>query len=152
MRLLASLVLLVSATCNSMSAPQKPPPTLSPGDQVNTAADRDHKNGTMVEVFGTYAVLSDGKDPGGGPTGHAAVELSDGTLIHLAPPWHPDAVRPDDERTRLAGQPVVAKGLLFAECPPPPNGRAYARVACLYEGLVVLDRATYDFLHGGTIQ
>jgi hypothetical protein len=78
---------------------------------------------------------------------HAAVRLTDGALIHLAPPWHPEAIRPDEER-KLAGQPVVAKGLLFAECPPPPDGRAYARVACLHLGLKVLERSTYDFLHG----
>lgn len=122
--------------------PPKPAPA---SDAVTTAADRDRKSGTMVEVFGTY-VLAEDKDQGTA-TGHAAVRLADGTLSHLAPPWHDEAIRPEAER-KLVGQAVVAKGLLFAECPPPPDGRAYARVACLHLGLKVLERSTYDFLHG----
>jgi hypothetical protein len=128
-----------------MTTPPSPKTGLSPDDQVTTAADRDHKNGTMVEVFGTY-VLAESKDQGT-LTGHAAVQLADGTLIHLAPPWHQEAIRPEEER-KFVGKPVVAKGLLFAECPPPPDGRAYPRVACLHIGLKVLERSMYDFLHG----
>jgi hypothetical protein len=143
---LGALLFLLTAGCHPMTTPVPPKTALSPDDQVTTAADRDHKNGTIVEVFGTY-VLTEGKDQGT-VTGHAAVRIADGTLIHLAPPWHPEAIRPDEER-KLAGQPVVAKGLLFAECPPPPDGRSYARVACLYLGLKVIERSTYDFLHGG---
>lgn len=150
MRLVLAAVLL--ANCTSMNDPKPPTPTpaLSPGDQVNHAADRDAKNGTMVEVFGTYTEVAGGKDEGAPPSGHAAVALADGSLVHLGPPWHPIAIRSDEER-KLAGQPVVAKGLLFAECPPPPDGRAYRKVPCLYEGLTVVDRKTYDFLHGGDL-
>jgi hypothetical protein len=60
-----------------------------------------------------------------------------------------EAIRPDEER-KFVGKPVVAKGLLFAECPPPPDGRAYPRGACLHIGLKVLERSMYDFLHGPT--
>jgi len=122
-----------------------PAPALSPADQVHTAADRDAKDGTLVEVFGTY-LLVDAHEPGTA-SGHAAVVLDDGTAIRLGPSWHPDAVRPDQER-ELAGRAVVAKGLLFAECPPPPDGRAYVKSACLHGGIEVLDRSTHDFLNG----
>jgi hypothetical protein len=126
-------------------------PTETPSNiQVHNAADRDAKNGTIVEIFGTYTEIPAGKDADAPLDGHAAVKLADGSLIFLGPPWHPEAIRPADERA-LAGQPVVAKGILFTECPPPPDGRAYAKVACLYEGLVVYDRRTYDFMHGGEL-
>ena len=150
MRLLAAL--LLTAGCTTMSDPQEPTPSpaLSPGDQVTTAADRDAKSGKMVEVFGTYTEVAGGKDDGAPLDGHAAIALADGTLIHLAPPWHPEAIRSTEER-RLAGQPVVGKGILFAECPPPGDGRAYAKVACLYLGATVVDRPTYDFLHGSDL-
>lgn len=151
-RILLATVLAATASCKPMPTPPPsapaPAPALSPGDAVHSAADRDHKTGTLVEVFGTYQLVSDGKDPGAAATDHAAVALGDGTLIHLQPPWHRDAARPADERSQLTGKPVVAKGLLFAECPPPPDGRAYAKVSCLYSEVVLLERATYDLLHG----
>lgn len=148
--MILAVFLVATASCKPMppTSTPMPTPTLSAGNAVNTAADRDHKNGTLVEVFGTYQVVADGKDPGAAATDHVAIVLSDGTLIHLQPPWHPDAARPADERARLGGKAVVAKGLLFAECPPPSDGRAYAKVSCLYSEVVLLERTTYDLLHG----
>lgn len=102
----------------------------------------------MVEVFGRYERVADGKAPDAAPVGHAAVRLADGTLIHLQPPWHSDAVRPAEEQKELDGKEVVAKGVLFAECPPPPDGRAYSKVPYLYSEIVIMDRSTYDLLHG----
>jgi hypothetical protein len=145
-RMILAACLVVTTSCKPM--PPTPTPTLSAGDAVKTATDRDHKNGSLVEVFGTYQVVADGKDPGTAATDHVAIKLSDGTLIHLQPPWHPDAARPADERAKLGGKAVVAKGLLFAECPPPSDGRAYAKVSCLYSEIVLLERTTYDLLHG----
>lgn len=126
--------------------------SLSPGAEVRSAADRDAKAGTVVEVFGTYEEVAGGKAPDAPLDGHAAVRLDDGSLIHLQPPWHPDAARPADERARHAGKAVVAKGMLFAECPPPPDGRAYAKVPCLYSELIVMDRRTYDSLQSGVLE
>ncbi len=144
MQIILAATLVATASCKPMPTTSTP----SAGDAVHTAIDRDHKAGTMVEVFGTYQLVADGKDPGAAATDHAAVVLHDGTRIHLQPPWHPDAARPADERAKLGGKEVVAKGLLFAECPPPPDGRAYAKVSCLYSEIVLLERATYDLLHG----
>jgi|GEM_PF-2237856 hypothetical protein len=142
---------LLAASCTTMNDPKDPnttaPPSLSPGDEVRTAADRDAKSGQMVAVFGIYTEVAGGKAVDAPLDGHAAITLGDGTRIALAPPWHADAIRPADER-KLAGQEVVAKGLLFAECPPPPNGGAYQKSACLERGLTVIDRATFDFLTG----
>ncbi len=118
---------------------------------VRTAADRDRKNGEMVEVFGTYQHVAGGKAPDAKPDGHAAVRLDDGTQVWLQPPWHADAIRPADELTRYDGKPVVAKGLLFAECPPPPDGRAYAKVPCLTAAILVMDRRAYDALQSGEL-
>ncbi len=126
-------------------------PALAPDAEVRTAADRDHKNGNMVEVFGTYEQIADGKSPDARHLGHVAVRLDDDSLIHLQPPWHPDAVRPTDELAKFDGRPVVAKGILFAECPPPPDGRAYPKVPCLYSEIVLVDRRTYDALRRGTL-
>jgi hypothetical protein len=147
-RIALTAFLVMTASCRTMPTIATTP-TLSAGDAVNTAADRDHKTGTLVEVFGTYRLVADGKDADALATDHAAIALGDGTLIRLQPPWHPDAARPADERAKLVGHAVVAKGLLFAECPPPPDGRAYARVSCLYSEIVLLERTTYDLLHGG---
>lgn len=144
-------LVLTVASCTT-SAPNRKPSTvttLSPDDQVRTAADRDHKSGNMVEVFGTYQQIADGKAPDAHHLGHVAVRLEDGTLIHLQPPWHADAVRSPDEIAKFEGREVVAKGILFAECPPPPDGRAYPKVPCLYSEIVLVDRRTYDLLHGG---
>ncbi len=134
-------------------APPTPPtPTstrpASPGLAVLHAVDLFAKSGSLVEVFGTYRVVAADKLDRAAAGDHAAVELDDGTRIHLQPPWHPDAVRADAERTRFADQAVVVKGLLFDECPPPGDGRAYAKVACLHSELVVMARSTYDRLHG----
>jgi hypothetical protein len=118
---------------------------------VKSAADRDAKNGAIVEVFGTYQQVAGGKRPDAPLDGHAAVRLDDGTLIWLEPPWHPDAIRSPEEIAQYDGQAVVVKGLLFAECPPPPDVRAYAKVPCLAMGIVVIDRRTYDVLHGAEL-
>ena len=146
-----------AATCATMDSNQKPPSApppsaLAPDAEVRTASDRDHKTGSMVEVFGTYEPIADGKAPGAAHVGHAAVRLADGTLIHLQPPWHPDAVRPAEELASFSGRAVVAKGMLFAECPPPPDGRAYPKVPCLFSEIVVMERRTYDALHSGTLE
>ncbi len=146
----AIVVALLAASCTTMNDPKDPTPpaaSLSPGDEVRTAADRDAKNGQMVSVFGIYTEVAGGKEVDAPLDGHAAIALGDGTRIALAPPWHADAIRPADER-KLAGQEVVAKGLLFAECPAPPGGGAYQKSACLEGGLTVVDRATFDFLTG----
>jgi hypothetical protein len=118
---------------------------------VRNAADRDAKNGTMVEVFGTYEQVAAGKAPDAKPQGHAAVRLDDGSMIWLEPPWHPGAIRSAEEIAKYEGKSVVAKGLLFAECPPPPDGRAYAKVPCLAAGLVIMDRQTYNALQSGQL-
>lgn len=94
-----------------------------------------------------YPQIADGKAPNAPHVGHAAVRLDDG-LIHLQPPWHADAVRSPDEIARFEGRPVVAKGILFVECPP-PDGRAYPKVPCLYSEIVLIDRRIYDIVHGG---
>ncbi|MBZ0237399.1 MAG: hypothetical protein K8M05_34090 [Deltaproteobacteria bacterium] len=125
---------------------------LSPDGEVRTAADRDARSGTMVEVFGTYEEAASGKAPDAPKDGHAAVRLDDGSLVHLQPPWHPDAVRPADELARYAGKPVVVKGILFKQCPPPPDGRAYARVPCMVMDIVIMHRRAYDALQRGTLE
>jgi hypothetical protein len=126
-------------------------PALSPDIEVRTCADRDAKAGDMVEVFGTYQHVAGGAAPDATPDGHAAVSLDDGTLIWLEPPWQPDAIRPAEEIARYEGKRVVAKGLLFAECPPPPDGRSYAKVACLTAGIIIMDRRTYGALKTGEL-
>lgn len=126
-------------------------PPLSPDVEVRTAADRDAKSGDMVEVFGTYQHVAGGKAPDATPDRHAAVRLDDGTLIWLEPPWHTDAIRPAEEIARYEGKRVVAKGVLLAECPPPPDGRAYAKVACLTAAILIMDRRTYDALKSGAL-
>lgn len=131
---------------NSPSTPSAP--SISPGDEVRTAADRDQKTGKMVEVFGRYERVADGKAPDATPRDHAAVRLEDGTLIHLQPPWHPNAVRSAEEQEKYADQEIVAQGILLAECPPPPDGRAFAKVPCLYLDIVITDRRTHDLLRG----
>jgi hypothetical protein len=145
-----------AATCATMNSNQKPPstpsPALAPDAEVRTASDRDHKAGRMVEVFGTYEPIADGKAPGAAHVGHAAVRLEDGTLIHLQPPWHPNAVRSAEELASFSGRAVVAKGMLFAACPPPPDGRAYPKVPCLFSEIVVMERRTYDALHSGMLE
>lgn len=117
---------------------------------MNHAVDVFAKSGSLVEVFGTYRVVAnaklDGADPGTAEL--AAIELDDGTRVHLQPPWHADAVRSEAERAKFVDRPVVVKGLLFEECPPPGDGRAYAKVACLHSELSIIARATYDMLHG----
>jgi hypothetical protein len=130
------------------SPPSSSAASISPRDEVRTAVDRDRKTGGMVEVFGRYERIADGKAPGSALLGHAAVRLADETLIHLQPPWHPDAVRSSEEQAQHDGKEVVAKGILFAACPPPPDGRAYPKVPCLYSEIVIVDRRTYDLLHG----
>ena len=117
----------------------------TPSDNaVRTAADVAAKKGTMVEAYGTYEQVAYGKLPDAKPQGHAAVRLDDGTLLWLEPPWHPDAIRSSEELAKYAGTAVVVNGLLFDECPPPPDGRAYALVACLMKP-VVIDRRAHDF-------
>lgn len=135
-------------------SPPPPPRDAVPAPEdrtVRTAVDRERKNGTMVEVFGTYQQVAGGQGPDAQPKGHAAVRLDDGTLVWLQPPWHPDAIRPAEEVAKYDGRAVVAKGLLFAECPPPPDGRAYAKVPCLASSILVMDRRTYDALQSGEL-
>lgn len=155
----AIVAALAAWGCSTMDQPSTPPsstpsptatPPASPGLAVVHAVDVFAKSGSLVEVFGTYRVVADGKLDGDdrAAAAHAAVELADGTRVHLQPPWHADAVRGDAERTKFADQAVVVKGLLFDECPPPGDGRAYAKVACLHSELVIMARTTYDRLHG----
>jgi hypothetical protein len=125
--------------------------TPEPDTAVRSAADRDAKNGTMVEVFGTYQQVAADKAPDAKPRGHAAVRLADDSLVYLHPPWHPEAIRTAEEIAKYDGKSVVVKGLLFAECPPPPDGRAYAKVPCLASGLVIIDRRAYDALQSGQL-
>ena len=126
--------------------------SISPDAEVRNAADRDAKNGEMVELFGTYEQVSVGKAPDAPLDGHAAVRLEDGSLVHLQPPWHPDSVRSAEELAKYSDKPVVAKGLLVTECPPPPDNRAYMKVPCLMMGIVVMDRGTYDALKSGVLE
>lgn len=142
-----------AATAPSPEEPtMTPTPALSPAAEVRNPADRDAKSGDLVEVFGTYEQVAGGKDPDAPNDGHAAVRLDDGSLVHLQPPWHPDAIRSADELTRYTDKQVVVKGLLFKECPPPPDNRAYAQVPCLYAAIVIIDRRTYDALQRGTLE
>lgn len=120
--------------------------------EVRNAADRDAKTGDMVEVFGTYQQVAVGKAPDARLDGHAAVRLADDSLIHLQPPWHPSAVRPADELAKFTDKPVVVKGILMKECPPPPDGRAYAKVPCMMLDIVIMDRGTYDALERGVLE
>ncbi len=133
------------------SPPRDASPVSDDSPAVRDAADRDRKNGTMVEVFGTYHQVAGGQAPDAPLDGHAAIQLADGTQIYLQPPWHPEAIRPDEELARYEGKAVVAKGLLFAECPAPPDGRAYARVPCLTASIVVIDRRAFDALQSGQL-
>lgn len=126
--------------------------SLSPDAEVRNAADRDAKSGDMVEVFGTYEQVSVGKAPDAPLDGHAAVRLEDGSLVHLQPPWHENAIRSADELAKYSDKPVVVKGLIVAECPPPPDGRAYAKVPCMMMDVVVMDRRTYDVLKSGVLE
>ena len=154
----AALVVVSVAGCASMNdsnppppstpSPQSPPAALSPGDQVHHTADRDAKDGELVEVFGTYTAVAGGKAEDAAPSGHAAITLADGSTINLAPPWRDDAIRPEREQ-KFIGKEVVAKGLLMVRCPPPPDGRAYRTGPCLAEGVSVMARSTYDFVKSG---
>lgn len=143
---------LIAVACGTfffwMIMKSRSTPAASPDDQVRNTTDCISKNGSMVEVFGTYQKVAMGKAPDAEPDGHAAVRLDDGTLIHLQPPWQVTAVRSPDELSKFDGQRVVAKGILLAECPPPPDGRAYAKVPCLFSEIVLLEQSTYDLLHG----
>lgn len=148
---------LVACTCEQArtSTPKETPmtaPSLSPAAEVHNAADRDAKSGDMVEVFGTYEQVPGGKDPGAPNDGHAAVRLDDGSLVHLQPPWHADAIRSADELAKYTGKQVVLKGILAKECPPPPDGRAYAKVPCMMMDIVIIDRRTYDAIKSGVLE
>jgi hypothetical protein len=124
----------------------------SSASEVRNAVDRDAKSGDMVEVFGTYQQVPGGKDPGAPLDGHAAVRLDDGSLVHLQPLWHPNAIRSADELAKYTDKQVVVKGILAKECPPPPDGRAYAMVPCMMMDIVIIDRSTYDAIESGVLE
>jgi uncharacterized Zn-binding protein involved in type VI secretion len=136
------------ASPDKPAASAKPASPASPDDQVRNATDCKRKSGTLVAVFGIYQQVAVGQLPNAKPDGHAAVRLSDGTLVHLQPPWQNSAIRSAEELSEYDGQPVVAQGILLSRCPPPPDGRAYAIVTCLFMDIVLLDQSTYDLLHG----
>lgn len=149
----AALFVLSLAACATMNdsnppSPSSSPAALSPGNQVHHTADRDAKDGELVEVFGIYTAVAGGKAEGAEPDGHAAITLADGSMISLAPPWRDDAIRPEREQ-KFVGKEVVAKGLLLVQCPPPPDNRAYRMGPCLAEGVSVMARSTYDFVKSG---
>jgi hypothetical protein len=159
LRTLLALPLLAACSSEPKESTMTPPPppssssaSLSPGAEVHNAADRDAKAGDLVEVFGTYEQVAVGKAPDAPLDGHAAVRLDDGTLVHLQPPWDPKAIRPAEELARYAGKAVVVKGIVVPECPPPPDGGAYAKVPCLMMDIVIMERGTYDALERGVLE
>ena len=115
---------------------------------VKTGSDVGAHAGSPVLVHGTYTEVDMRKAPAGDPVyaGHAAVKLADDSLVMLAPPWHDDALRSQEERDNLRGKAVIAEGILQPVCPPDGTGLAL-QVPCLFPALFVLTPDIYEMLH-----
>ena len=93
----------------------------------------DFTTGQKRTVVGTYVELDPRMKQTPPPVhvGHAGVQLDDGTLIFLEPPWTKEAIRPPDERRSLAGKRVEATGTLYARCPEPKQPMAHLIGPCV---------------------
>jgi hypothetical protein len=85
------------------------------------------------EVEGTYVEVDMRmrQTPPPRHIGHAAVQLDDGTLVYLEPPWSKEAIRPPDERRTLTGKRVIATGAVHAVCPEPKQPMAHVSGPCI---------------------
>jgi hypothetical protein len=101
--------------------------------EIRVKVDLSVAHDSMVQVLGTYREVDIRKRPQGEPVyaGHAAVELDDGTLVFLTPPWGAQAIRTDDERATRRGTRVAALGMAVDSCPPDPSGGASIVAPCL---------------------
>ena len=112
---------------------------------VETATDLDAHVGKTALVRGTYVELDIRKAQAGPPVyaGHAAVRLSDGTLVVLGTPG---PARSQKERDELRDQAVVAEGFVNALCPS--DGGATLELPCLFPLLTVVTPEVYELLNG----
>ena len=86
---------------------------------VREAADIAATDGRVATVYGRYTARA---APVRGAhrkrqADRATVVLADGTAIWLEPLTWPESVRPAEERHRLDGRPVRARGRLHARMP-----------------------------------
>jgi len=135
--LLAGLLACRGATRAASPEPAPPPSTrMQPVTVVTTHDQIAALDGQTVTVHGTYTQVEarrrhprDTRPPD--LQGHVALVLDDGRKVFLEPIWSPDALRPDDERARLTGQPVAVTGTLHATMPEPEVPVATLTAACL---------------------
>lgn len=104
-------------------------------------------DGQRVAIVGRYTVERPlaGRKGGGDVTRVRIIPEGGRRGAYLAPLWHADSTRPDDERTRLDGKLVRAVGRLHLEAPEAPDQPPHAARmggACLHpvESVDALDR------------
>jgi len=84
----------------------------------------------MVGIYVEYDARMK-QDKPAQPSGHAAIRLSDNTLVTLFPTWHKDARRPVAEIQQFKDKQVEVVGIVFASAPPDPQGGASLQIPCI---------------------
>lgn len=73
--------------------------------------------------------------------GHVLLELADGHVVFVEPPWSDDAIRPTREIDEYEGQLVELRGTLHHRCPGPPAPAAAAIISPCVTGVASLQPA-----------
>ena len=100
---------------------------------MSGATDR---HGQRVEIEGIYTAREVRPSSGGGAGQVVVVVSDDGREVMLEPFWHPDVVRPAEERARFEGRRVRVVGTYHREQPPQP-GLPEGAVAASYGGACI---------------
>lgn len=132
-RFLIWIVLVTGTGCRS-DVVRKAPEGSAPGadrseamvETLETCKSREDVqalDGRRAIVIGTYVQVDVRQRPKPPPVrrGHAAIQLSDSTLVLLEPVWKKEAVRPAEEISQWEGRKVRVRGFLHRVAPEAPD-------------------------------
>lgn len=98
-----------------------------------TGEDIEASTGGVVRLCGTYRRVSQSQRPRpvSAEDRAAAIVLDDGTEVAVEPSWSEASLRSEEEIRRFDGEAVVARGVVHAEAPAPPDPAAYVLGPCI---------------------
>ena len=128
----------------------------SPKGEIHNLKDLQFNKTFPCHIFGIYVWVDPRKDPDPEipPENYqAAIQLEDGTLVHLQPTWEPSAIRSEAELIKYHQKEVVVfANFVLSKAPPSPGGTAYMTGPCMFGPISISSRKAWDRMNGGELK